>query len=755
MIGLFIILCELLFLMPGYSHAHDGPALTGISPQSNDVGRFELFEISLDISARYDNPFDPDDVNVEATFISPSGKVIRIPGFIYQDFTRSLVRISEKLEKSGRETWKVRFSPSEEGRYEYSVTVRDRTGQVTSEKRSFTVHASKRDGFIHRSPAACNYLTFDSGKDYFAVGENVAWSSQYRQTYDYERYFDKLSQNGCNYSRIWSVSWGLGLEWSPNDPNAKDGYGGIGRYSHENSWRLDRVFHMAEERDIHLMVALGNYGDLMIEKGYWNEQRWDYNPYNTAHGGPCASPRDFWTKKEAKDFYKKRLRYIIARWGYSTSLLSLEFWNEVAAPKEWVEEMANYIKEIDPYRHLVTISLGSPPSADYRDFRIWDLDGIDIVQLHLYGYTGSLRDHVPEIISDCFTKVQRFRKPFLVGEFGIDSGKDDKYYDKAGKGVNLHNGLWAAACSGSFGGAMNWWWDTYVEKKDLYYHYRALSNFVKTVAWSKGEWKRLESTPPIGKGAQALSAYSDVVIRTKDEWRKVDTSEYTIQNDGQIIGGLPNKYLYGTSKEDLRVTPTFIVNYPQAGKFIARVGTVSQGAQVSIFVDGEKVLSRDLPAGEHVAGKEGRCEYKKEWDIWWCHYNEDIAVDVSAGTHVIRLENTGPDWAGIGRITLTNYRDASYLDVRVTGLARDGEAVAWIQHTDNNWDTAFHEIPPRTFTNISFDILTMPDGDYQIEWWDTYKGAVIKNQTVKSSGGKMRLEIPELSTDIACILRRQ
>jgi hypothetical protein len=55
---------------------------------------------------------------------------------------------------------------------------------------------------------------------------------------------------------------------------------------------------------------------------------------------------------------------------------------------------------------------------------------------------------------------------------------------------------------------------------------------------------------------------------------------------------------------------------------------------------------------------------------------------------------------------------------------------------------------------VTFDVLSLQDGDYRVEWWDTYKGEVVKRETAKSEGGKVRLEIPELTTDIACTLRR-
>ncbi len=759
MVKLVIVIPLVMLGISGCSYATQGPTVRAVHVSADTVGRFERCELTFELSARYDNPYDPDEIDVGATLLSPSGKAVRIPGFYYEGFTSCLADGAETLERTGDGAWKVRFAPQETGTYTYFVTVKDKTGQTQSPARTLTVRDSLRDGFVRRSTVVPNYLVYDSGKDYFAVGENVAWASERKQIYDYERYFDKLAASGCTYARVWMATWGLAIEWSPSDPNAQGDFGGTGKYSMENAWRLDRVLQMAEDRGIHIVLTLGTYGDLMIEKGYWNEQKWLYNPYNAAQGGPCRTPADMWTDEAAKGLYKKRLRYIVARWGYSQNLLALELWNEVSAPRAWVAEMAEFIKKLDPYGHFVTISLGAPPSAEYRESHIWDLDDIDYTQIHLYGYQGNLRDLIPELSAECFNRTGRYRKPCLVAEFGIDSGKDDRFYDRAGTGVNLHNGLWAAACSGSFGGAMNWWWDQYVEKKDLYPHFNALSKFVKGIQWSKAAWKRLATTPVIQRGAQGASEaaggslYSDLVVKSKDEWRRVDVPEYTIRNDGQVIGGTPNKYLHGLPKEDLRVTPVFNVNYPIAGTFAVHIGTVSQGAVISFYVDGVKVVSKEMPAAEHVAGKEGKSEYKKEWDIWWCRYDEDIAVDISPGPHAIRLENTGPDWATIERITLTNYKDNSYLGVRVIGLVREGEAVMWIQNIGHGWYNISRGIEPRTFKDLSFDACELTDGEYTVEWWDTYKGDVARRNTLNVKDGKAHLEIPELATDIACTLK--
>ena len=141
---------------------------------------------------------------------------------------------------------------------------------------------------------------------------------------DYAAWFKGLGAAGGNWARLWLAYNEKGLEWMPA-PTPKPGTGtflGLGRYSPGNAWRLDEVVRLARENGVYLMFCLGTYGEF-TEGGYFNEGCWVSNPYNAKNGGPCARPADFWTSPEARRIYQKRLRYLIARWGYSPNRVRL------------------------------------------------------------------------------------------------------------------------------------------------------------------------------------------------------------------------------------------------------------------------------------------------------------------------------------------------------------------------------------------------------------------------------------------------
>ena len=221
---------------------------------------------------------------------------------------------------------------------------------------------------------------------------------------------------------------------------------------------------------------------------------WSANPYNAANGGPCAAPSDFFADPTARELFKRRLRYMVARWSSHAAVFSWEFWNEVdwvddyrAEPvREWHAEMSAYLKSIDSSGHLVTTSYktSGDPGA-------WELPDIDYVQIHNYTFP-EVTQRISRLVS---RGAERHAKPVMFGEFGIDwrSGQDQVRKDPLG--LSLHDAVWATVFAGAAGTAMTWWWDSYIEKLDLYPVFRGISRFV--AAGGIGEMRPPDASRPV------------------------------------------------------------------------------------------------------------------------------------------------------------------------------------------------------------------------------------------------------------------
>jgi len=210
----------------------------------------------------------------------------------------------------------------------------------------------------------------------------------------------------------------------------------------------------------------------------------------------CFITRDLYMKdlekedqpayRQAVEDARRLLRYVVARWGYSTSVASWEYFNEMnpglptgTAYGEW----AKYFDEIDPWRHLRSTSAWGPAPKDYAH------PALSFADLHWY-----LRPAWGELSRDAagaalerakFLLGKTSGKPALLGEFGL---ADDKWglspHMKADRElVHFHNALWASAHSGLAGTALFWWWDT-LDPMNAYPHYRPLADYLAGIPFT-------------------------------------------------------------------------------------------------------------------------------------------------------------------------------------------------------------------------------------------------------------------------------
>jgi hypothetical protein len=296
--------------MPGEIAPGLGPlAINAVTWNRETIPLGQHAELTVDLSATWDNPFDPDDVALDAEFTGPSGQSLAVPGFYMTDVEREIVDGAEILSPVGEGRWCVRFSPTEEGRWSCRLTLRDRTGEVSADGGDLTATAREGHGFVRVSAADARYFAFDDGEGYFPVGHNLPIYHVRGQLGP--QGMEKFAAAGENYNRWWMCSYGFGIEAVE-----------LGRYRQPAAARIDLVLEQARELGMYYMMCMDTHQD-------YRKSGWEANPFNAARGGPCATPGEWFTSEEARDYYRKRLRYSVARWGYSPHVLCWEFGNEI------------------------------------------------------------------------------------------------------------------------------------------------------------------------------------------------------------------------------------------------------------------------------------------------------------------------------------------------------------------------------------------------------------------------------------------
>lgn len=489
------------------ARVHDRAAAGGLEVTdpsgSQQVRSYGRFESTARISPEPTNPFDPAQIDVEGVFEGPRGATYRVPGFLFQDYRRRLVNGREALTPRGNPVWKVRFAPPVAGRWRWRWEVRTVAGTASTRRHRLTVTPSRDPGYLRVSRHDPRYLAFDDGSAYLAVGENTGWYDQ-RGTFAYDDWYARLAAEDANYARLWMASFSFGIEWKDT---------GLGDYRKrlDRAWQLDHVIVAGERRGIYQVVSLLNHGAFST---VFNSD-WANNPYNAANGGPLTTPAQFFTDPRAKQLFAQRLRYVVARWGYSTHVLAWELWNEVdltdgfdaATVATWTREMADELRRLDPARHLVTTSTVAADSP------VIGGTGLDYTQIHFYS-RNAVGDTVVDRAPDLARQVGQLTgdrasatgRPVLFAELGVDSRGPAETRRDDPDGIGVHDGLWAGVLSGGLGSAMTWWWDNLiaVEPRRYYPMFGSIARFAKGVVWDREGF--------VAPGASAASESRPLVV---------------------------------------------------------------------------------------------------------------------------------------------------------------------------------------------------------------------------------------------------
>jgi len=446
--------------------AFGDPSIEDIAlhPTVQQYGRQEIAFQIRGVEAA--NPYDPAKIAVHGVFVSPSGREIVMPGFFYvahEPVTNSPAKASD---------WRVRFAPTEVGSYLAAIEVSTGGGEG---RRLATVSfrctpSQERADFVRRTGRLLR-----SGKNgvFLPMGANRCWSATGGAA-GYLEDMRRQADNGLNCVRVWLAPWWLPIETRP------------GVYDPAASALLDAIVARAEDLGMRVIVCIEQHGNLQPEGvgvGLWSG-----HPYNAANGGPCRRRLDFFTSPRAKALFKNRLRYLVARWGYSPSVLAWELFNEVEWAEleyggyvenrltvaRWHREMSEYLRERDPFGHLVFTSGDVALQKE-----LLERGAVDAVTIHMYK-DKDLGSRLREVLVELRGKVEA---PILIEEFGhIRDGDPPR---------RLTRGLFIAALGGMGAGALPWLQDVR-EPGGFYECMSSARRFFEGVGWAYEDFRPFE-----------------------------------------------------------------------------------------------------------------------------------------------------------------------------------------------------------------------------------------------------------------------
>jgi len=633
-------------------------------------GTYPKIEASFNIASLATDPFDYTVTDVRAQILQPDSTVISLPAFF-----------------DGGTTWRVRHTPAMAGVYSVQgVTLNGAPISVASlQPATWTIAGPPTDaGFIRVDPSNPRRFITANGKRFFPRGEDVAWDSG---GHNVTNIFWKMGAAHENWSRVWMDHWdGKNLDWPAYGPTLPTGQLDLGV-----AQKWDSIVAAAEQAGVHFQLTLQHHGQYSSTV----DSNWGQNPYNTTNtagstNGFLTDPVQFFTNATAKALTKRKLRYAVARWGYSTSIMAWELFNEVqftdaaqtgqwGLVQSWHTNMAVFLRSQDPYQHLITTSsdLTQP---------IWD-------QCDYYTH----HDYPNDVITGLRDAADITALQPVKPDYGAECATNGtpRY------GVNAP--LWAGLMNGQSGAEQPWWWDSMDAEND-YIYFRAESDFI-TLSGLGEQAVLNKSIPAVTGGANGPLAFAP-----GGGWATASQDTFTVGNgapDG--IGSAPS-YLQGAYHSSM--TPngyTFVVNYPQAGSFSVQILTIaSSGAGLEIFADGIVQTNISFPA---TAGDTST--------------NFNTSIPVSAGAHSIQIYNPGLDWVNLGNLTLNPYVGA--LSAYAVGNA--GFNATWVWNRNNVFDPNASNSAAGTV-----QVTGLNAGTYSGTWWDTFAGVAISNLTFTAAG---------------------
>jgi hypothetical protein len=390
------------------------PEITAVSLDRAELPRYESLEVTVSLNAAYTNPYDARQVRLDGTFSGPGGQEMVAPGFW-----------------DGESAWRLRFTPGQEGTWQYRLAVTDGQGSSRPAAGSFEVGPSPHPGWLQVGnqvhPAySGRYLVHHDGTPFYGIGHCDALNI-FVDGFDVERgvgLFNKMKEAGENYV-VW---WPLYTN-SPID-NSYD------QYSVSNSAIIDLVVRDAQAKGIFLIFTIWDHPQLRDENHSWDTGHWRRNGFNK-----LGDLNFFFTSEEAWAWQENFYRYVMARWGYSPAIgmwqtvSEIDGTNAFAHADAWHSRVNAYFVDNDPYRRPTTASM-----AGDRDWPAGHLV-MDAPQVHVYDLENDAVK-TAAVVAD-WTQVmwQRAEKPNWIGEFGVGG---NLYYPEL-----LHNAVWAALASGA------------------------------------------------------------------------------------------------------------------------------------------------------------------------------------------------------------------------------------------------------------------------------------------------------------------
>ncbi len=709
-----------------------------IEAAANTVGRYEKLELTINVGARYANPFDPDQADVAVLLIrhppgdGPAGEQLTVPAFYCQDYERR--KPDQGRERAnwyypiGRGIWKARFAPTETGRYWATAQLKDRTGEIQSQSVQFDCLPSSHKvrqgtagaGFVRVSQKDPRFFELSDGTNLFAIGQNLAFigESQYVNLTKAEEIFGKLHENGANFLRIWTCcqDWAMAIEakksawdrsWGRNAPivpipGSENASLGPGPHA-PKCVKIDGNDGMSITASPSHPVALRPKTRYVLSGRFMADgpsalrvsigrDAWEFSCNGTAKNAPQEFRKDFVTADN--DLWLGR------------TALSL-----VGTGTVWLEELS--LREApDGPELLWEADVNRPVRGVYNQVDCFMLDqlveaagqnGIYLMLCVLTRdlYMKDLADDKSAEYEQAIRDAKKFMR-YAVARWGYSTNVAVwEYFNEIDPGLPTER-FYAEV-------------GEYLEQTDIYHHLRATST------WSPSARDCRHPQLDIAQLHHYLRP------ETKEQFK--DEVAVVIERTQFLREHAPGK-------------PALI------GEF--GLATPKWGLSEYMKQDEKGVHFHNSLWASAFAGPSGTAMF---W--WWDQLDrQDVAQAIPGRTygHYRPLAAFLADVSFAGLKPLKAATGNEHL--RLLGYQGDDCAYLWIFDTDATWwNQVVDKRQPPPIADAGIEIRGLRPGDYHLEWWDTHQGKIVRTEEVSCTQDPLQIQVPSFSGDIACKVR--
>ncbi|NUM50154.1 MAG: DUF5060 domain-containing protein [Flavobacteriales bacterium] len=461
------------------------------------------------------NPYDPDLLDVRITLQSPSNQQYIKPAFYYEPYEN----LGGTYTKQNTDfSFRFRFAPDELGTWKLSVSVVMPNETINGNYViTFVCVPSNHNGYLVKGnygDERDRYLYFKENKTTFkGIGMNITHS-----TYDdnwtstelaqHKTWIQNFANNGGNFLRL-----ELGAQNALPDWIEFNNY--TPRMKHMQMF--DELIELAEEKDIYFML-FRHHVEVLKDGPEWDHVSWVENPYKKAFH--LTQRIDFFTHQEVIKWQKHCLRYIMARWGYSSNMSVYEYSEldlfipesegrgdifdkplkstEQTSIRDWLAQMAFTTKRHNPNLFFtITFTQGKSPSRLKELYELpkktsYDFNHVvDLVGFHQYHDERKYTNY-----EDRFEQTDKlwkyFNKPVICEEIGFSDDPTNLIY--CCEPYEFKNNVWATFMMGNMSSGMHWWWDRGIFKTGHEQYFQYLKNFLSTenlegYSYKPNKWK--------------------------------------------------------------------------------------------------------------------------------------------------------------------------------------------------------------------------------------------------------------------------